>query len=521
MIDNSRRSRIGMPYLAIAHLALAATLFLGAAIGSPATAADAQAPYVWTNDPARPPMPINVHGFIRDYSGKIAITDQQLAALTAANVGAGKRWTAIDFIFAQCYGGNFVNRLSRLSETPFTAVAAADWDQAAWNVVGAKDSPLLENFTTAWLESAASRPRAGMREIAYRARERDWTGPVNKIEGLNLKFPEYPTYASSDVTPGVLSDLRRLQQGGNERLFAAVGVFGIADKIAERHRINAGRVTRLARARSAPEQVTGLIGDGSTGYPAGNQPVPPDTLATPALSVGAANTTVGLTSVMTGAAFGKTAEQGDRLLVYITGHGGRAVYERFRDNTVDSTPHDGVPDGVQIYVHIPHPQQRESGGVPIGSFNANIFGDSDDTNPDVLQFHLRKAIGFDALDPTAPKLLIGGVDYTARLIPVAGDAVLQLPTVAEYANPPVAQVYQLELPHNSWLDIDASEIELTLTGIGQLALEPNLLSALDVWAGDNEFVVVNVPEPTIGMLTLIGLMVLFARRACRSAVCNA
>lgn len=458
-------------------------------------------------------MPGNVHGFVRDYTGRVAITDQQLTALTAANVGTGKRWAAIDFIFQQCYGGTFLNRLSTLATVPFTAAAAADWNQVAWNVVGVEDFPALENFTSSWLVSATSKPNAGMREIAYRARERDWTGPVNKVD-FNPKYPETPRYVSSDVTPGGANDLRQLQQAGSGRLFTAIGVFGLADKIAERHRTNAGRVLRLVRARSAPDQVTGLLGDGTAGFAAGVKILAPDTLATPALAVGAANTTPGLTSALTGAAFGKAAEPGDRLLLYFTGHGGRAVYERFRDGTIDSTPQDGVPDGVRIYVRLPVLEQRESGIPTSPSFNANMFGDSDDPNPDILQFHLRRAIGFDATDPTAPKLLIGGIDYTALLIPVAGDAVLELPSVTEFPNPPVAQVYQLELPHNSWFSADAPEIELQLLHIGALALEPHLLSALDVWAGDNEFLVVNVPEPTTAVLCVVGLVTLVMR--CRA-----
>jgi hypothetical protein len=519
MIERASSSGLARPSKMTKCLRLAVAVAIVATLGSGARAADAQAPYVWTDDPARPPMPGNVHGFVRDYSGKVAITDQQLTALTAANVGTGKRWAAIDFIFQQCYGGTFLNRLSTLTAVPFTAVAAADWNQVAWNVVGVKEFPALENFTSSWLLSATSKPNAGMREIAYRARERDWTGPVNKVD-YNPQYPEYPMYISSDVTPGGASDLRQLQQAGSGRLFTAIGVFGLADKIAERHRTNAGRVVRLVRARSAPEQITSLLGDGTAGYPAGEKVMAPDSLVTPALAVGAANTAPGLTSALTGAAFGKSAEPGDRLLLYITGHGGRAVYERFRDGTIDSTPQDGVPDGVRIHVRLPVLEQRES-GLPTGpSFNPNMFGDSDDPNPDRLQFHLRRAIGFDATDPTAPKLLIGGVDYTALLIPVAGDAVLELPTVNDHLNPPVAQVYQLELPHNSWFNVDTPEIELEFSQIGALALEPHLLSAFDVWAGDNEFLVVNVPEPTTGVLTVVGLTMLVLRRLARRPAFN-
>lgn len=482
--------------------------------------ASASAPFVW--DTGVGAEPANRISFLRTFNNGVALEDHRLAKLLRANVGEGKRWVAADIVMQQCFGGGFVNDVVGTG-LPVSITTSTSWREFSWTIQEAQgNAAAVQNYTRAWLDAASAHPDAGMRELAFRGRQDDWAGPISNVFQPNR--PEHPDYGSVG-DPGNANDLRRPVESAGERVFTGIGIFGWPPSLAPRHLINAQRVANLMRPRTDAARIATIYQDGSISSIAAANVVRPDTAVLPTLAVSGSSSIANLDAIFDGSLFAAQKQAGDRLLFYVTGHGGAAVKEKFGVEVIDSN-NDQVTDLVRYRSRFatydpqaqdPRHERRadifsdplyrpnEAGGVGEATYNPTMFGDSDEPAIDQVQLHLTQALPDDA------ELWINGVDVTASVVNLTltdPSLIRRLPTFSDTEAPLDAPyVLQVEAPRELLLaqSIDgALDIEFRhALGIGD-----EFLLATSVFAGDVEIVSINVPEPAVAPTALALLLAL-------------
>jgi hypothetical protein len=477
------------------------------ALAACAGSVHAQAQFVWNDNRAAEPQ--RSVAFVRSYDNKISFEDHALAAMVSANVGQGKRWASVDVVMQQCFSGGFINDFAGINK-PYSLTTAADWNQAAYTVQEAAGfTPAVENFTRAWVSSARALPNAGVRELAFRGRQGDWTGPISN--DFNPTSRTNPQYGSADAAPGGANDTRTLSAGANERLFTGIGLFGANNQIAFRHFANALRVGDLMRSRSNDDRVVGLSSDGSSAAIGLTQAVRPDANALPNLRTPSSNTRASVQNLFTGGAFSDAAQAGDRLVFYATGHGGRASFSAQQPVILDSDA-DNIADRQTIRAEFdsPNPEQREAGGLPPESFNPNIFGDSDDLPGSAGIFDIELSLTQPL--PMGAEVWINGVNLTNTLSLVPLLLARDLPDQsAGNFTPDAAAVYRV-LADRSVVQNTQPFADVQFRNIPGLADNQNLVLGTSVRSGDVEVVHVNIPAPAAGALAGIAGVLAGRRR---------
>lgn len=468
--------------------------------------------------------PGNHISFVRSYDGKVAATDWSLRELIDANTGTGKRWSAVDVIMQQCYGGGFINDIIGDGKAAATVTTSAHWNQVSWTIQERDGYDLaVQNFTRAWTDAVKASSKAGMRELAHTARANDWTGSLSPP--FIPARPEYPQYGSRDAAPGGANDLRSPVQGKDERVFTAAVIFGDAGKMALRHAVNAARVVRTMQDVSAVDQVALLFEPNARAIDLTANVFRPDPKSLGRVAISGDNSAAGLKRALDGSQFGTEAKAGDRLLLYFTGHGAEATFAPNRV-TSSSASEGGVVDRQKVIMKLvvdPNAvgnagqtenapfAQREGGGFSSDSFNPNMFGDRDDVggNIDEIQLSFARAVGADT------RFLVNGFDLTAsaRLLTDPSE-VRELPQrTAQSILPTPAQVWEISAPFE--VTNAQSDITFELTGLDtELAIDPDLVAGISLWRGDRELVFINTPVPESGKAPMLGagLLVLAAWR---------
>jgi hypothetical protein len=464
--------------------------------------------------------------FVRDWQGRVSFEDHKLRALIDASTGPGKRWSAVDVVMQQCFSGGFIGDIVRDGRAAATVTTAADWNQVSWTVQekAGFDKAVL-NFTAAWVQAAAARPDAGLRELAFRARAADWTAEAF-YDWVKVQ-PTFPQFGSRDAQPGGANDLRTLSQKPGERIFTATAVFGPLNGLAVRHVVNAARVQQLMIGRTAAAQTAYLFDQAGSTVNLGNEVYRLDTAALPKLTVTGSTSTAGVQSVLDGSAFAGEARAGDRLLLYTTGHGADAY---FVNNRVQSTRSSdgGAVDGWRMQPTLtidPNAvgsagqtsnapfAQREVGGYASDSFNPDMFGDRDDVGDGRAEIQL----SFSApLGPTT-RFAVNGVDFTGsarRLV----TGIRNLPDRdADTRTPTPVEVWQIDVPFDL-INVPTGPV-FDITGLDpETAADVGRFFASSIWYGDRENLIITtpapVPEPATWALWLLGAcgVASFARR---------
>lgn len=491
---------------------------MSSAFGSTALAAD----FTWSD--GLQAEPANHISLVRGFDGQIAATDWSLRELIDKNVGPGKRWAAIDVVMQQCYGGGFVNDIISDGKAQATITTSSSWSQVSWTIQEQKGYDLaVQNFTRAWTDAVKANPKAGMRELAYKARADNWTGELSPP--FIVPQPEYPQYGSRDAAPGGANDLRSPRQGDSERVFTAAAIFASPSTLAPRHMVNAGRVVRTMESVSASDQVALLFDTKGSVITPSKDPVRPDAASLGSIPVAGSNSVKGLTSALDGTLFNTEKKAGDRLVLYFTGHGAQATFAPNGAKVSSSSP-GGVLDRQTVKPKLvidPNAvgnagqtenaplAQREVGGFASDSFNPNMFGDRDELNGNIddIQLSFSRALDADT------RFYVNGIDVTsqARLVDDRS-RIRDLPQ--KDASTPTrtpTQVWEMQLPYA----LTSSQLEMTfeLAGLDPLiAADENLIGGISLLKGDRELIFVNtpVPEPGTALLLVVGAVGLAVRR---------
>lgn len=488
-----------------AVLALTASAF-----GSPALAAD----FIWSD--GLKAEPANHISLVRGFDGQIAATDWSLRELIDKNVGPGKRWAAIDAVMQQCYGGGFVNDIIGDGKAQATITTSSSWSQVSWTIQEQKGYDLaVQNFTRAWTDAVKANPKAGMRELAYKARADDWTGELSPP--FIVPQPEYPQYGSRDAVPGGANDLRSPRQGSGERVFTVAAIFASPSTLAPRHMVNAGRVVRTMESVSATDQVALLFDTKGSVITPSKDPVRPDAASLGGIPVADSNTVKGLTSALDGSLFNTPSKAGDRLVLYFTGHGAQAIFAPNGAKASSSSP-GGVLDRQTVKPKLvidPNAvgnagqtenaplAQREAGSFASDSFNPNMFGDRDELSGSIddIQLSFSRALDADT------RFFVNGIDVTSQAHLIRERSQIRDLPQKDASTPtstPV-QVWEMQLPY----DLTSSQPEITfeLAGLDpSLAADENLIGGISLLRGDRELIFVNtpVPEPSGALLLVVG-----------------
>lgn len=452
------------------------------------------------------PEPFFHHSFVRGANRLIVAIDAQYAQDVNARIVAanGTRYSTVDIVMQQCFGGGFLNELRDLpGPVNHTFASAAAWSEVAWSRGPQKAAvPKVDNFTRAWREGAragvvAANGLWGYYQAAILAPPpAPLPAPPN---GKDLFAPppaganfEHPQYESPDALapPMGANDGRTLIQPppGGARQFAllvqwsrpeprfAINIARVYDTLTAVYGVS---VFSIAVLYDNPAPA--LLGP----WPAGV--LPSDAGGLGFAPVDGANTRANWLAALNGTFFANQPVPGDKLLIYNTGHGGHAII---------------LPFGFAIEVKSGTNSRRRWRFRRLGGFDTSVpdLGETDtpdNTDPDdndLVDGSFVDYVDLSFATTLDPSLNVSINDTAFGSVgAIVGNAMangLTPQPLDPFVTSTPATSLVVPVPHALLGSNDDLIIDLT----GDAALLPDESSSLvaaDVYGGDQEFLALN------------------------------
>lgn len=454
---------------------------------------------------ALPPEPGNHFSFVRDGNRNIVALDFQYANdVRNAFAGTQPTYSFVDIVMQQCFGGGFLDDIDATLQQSYTFASASGWSESAFN-----DDVMVprtvDNFSRAWREDAALYPGTGM--LGHFATAAFGFAPAPPLPAIAKdpfspvsNFPgavENPQYASPDPAAGGFNDLRVLgDEGGDVTQYALLIAWDEPDP---RHAINIQRMwdTLTLVYNVNPINIAVLYDAPNPPLLAGLAsvlPSDPAPIGLPQVVVDDDNTRLSWLNALAGGLFPVAPDGADKLFIYNTGHGGGARLVPVAGGV--RVVLDGDADGLEndLVYRIPIADGFDTYAGP-SSVTTSVSGFGGLDLQDLIQLSFAEEVPDDIL------LRINGTDFgalSAFLLPSGSEDIFGL-------DPLVMQptfTYQILVDH-ALLGLDPLVTTIELLNPGSSS--PLQLVAADFIGGDQEYLVVLVPEPGILALLTLGL----------------
>jgi hypothetical protein len=479
-------------------------------------AAYCQAPWMWQDNPAIPAEPRNHISYVRGFDGQHALLDWQFKKDIAGLVNG--HYARIDVVMQQNNGGGFLNDVAAAVGVPRTLVSSSAWNETSWNVIQAPNTPsALWNFTNEWQDAARSSPRRGIREIAYRAREQDWVGPVS--QEFQPTTSEHPQYYSPDKPPGGPNDTATLGAVTGARQFAIIAGWGRSSALRFRHQVDAARVydVLLNEYQIPANQIAVLWDNGNYNLSAPGV-IRPGAQNLGQVPVNLLTSRINWLAALQGAEFGVAPGPHDKLLVYFTGQGSHGEWRRAEWQAQDVNQ-DNQPDG-NVW-RVDWRRTTDTFKPPPTSAAAVEMGITDPTGiagvrpEDSGQLNLNEGLSFDLNDVNHANLRINGIDVTPLIVPVEPQSLFDIPPRSETdSSLSTPFVYKFQITDPLLLALNSDYLTIELDAVSPSLVNRQLFAAISFQVEGREYFLVNVPEPSLLNLfmLLLGTVVGIGRR---------
>ena len=522
--------------------------------------------------------PAPQHSFIDDGFGDFAVADNTFATwINQAAINWDLN--SVDFLTNICYGGGFVGQISTTlgkAGIGYTAAAASQYDSPAYSYHGTVTQPgdplngttYYENFTAAWSEAQA---RVGPSESmlqAFNSADQNLGNSISAADKsstdnpANIPIPigavETPIYVSSAG-----NDTDTLSPDGGLNEWAVLICADVPDGAPNfRHDINLDRIFNNLLSDGVPStHIEVLYPNSSTGnylYNPNNQgslvgplgyarsgtdnngglPYTPDT---PVVSGG--NTTEEIQDALStnDNFFGAQPTGNSQLFVYVTGHGGHTGSIPAGQTGIFSS---SGSEGASVRYSIPIAQGGAAGkggfAVPGAPTYQNANSGYPIDPPDNISGLPQSLPGVPAVGAAtadAVELVCtqpidnhfgvevainGGLNASSTMgLPAVSSTAPYDPSGPLGGPPPGGQFFYYTLYFDSKVFVPSAQspsptsITLDLNNLTEAQWNGNVLYAIDLIGGDQQYISVVVPEPA--SLCLLGftaavLMALRPRR---------